>query len=186
MKNISRRNFMKGVAAASLAVATSAVLTGCKLPVGTEFKDEQTGFQPITQTVEFAEDETVTMTVNGYEYSKDSGILAISCKAVNDTKTHLSLDGGTDKGDVTVTAYFDAVTNVGGSGVSPMSGTFADNIAGKIIASNEYDIDGGDLEGKGYFTVDEKHKEWKTVTLVVDVVVDNSQTKKTARFVINR
>lgn len=186
MKKFFNRAFTKAIAVAAAASIATGVLAGCNVQGNVEKEEVEAGFQPITQSVEFAEDETVTMTVNGYEYNNASGILAISCKAINDTKTNLVLDGGTDKGDVTVIAYFDAVTNVGGAGEYPMpAGTFADNIAGKTIASNVNDSVGGVLEGNGYFKVSDDNKDWKTVTLVVTVMTDNAKSE-TATFVINR
>lgn len=182
-----KKFFKKSVAIVAATAIATMMLAGCNMKNGIEKDDAETGFQPITQSIEFAEDETVTMTVTGYEYDTASGILAINCKAVNDTATDLILNGSTSKGCVTVQAYFDAVTNVGSTGEYPMpAGTFADNIAGKTIASNVNDSVGGALEGKGYFKVPDDNKDWKTVTLVVTVMTEDYTKSETAKFVINR
>lgn len=187
MKNFIKRTFTKAIAVAVAASIATGVLAGCNVQGNVEKEEPETGFKPITQTVEFSDDETITMTVNGYEYNNASGILAISCKAINDTKTDLVLDGSTSKGCVTVQAYFDAVTNVGSDGEYPMpAGTFSDNIAGKTIDSNVNDTSGGVLEGNGYFKVPDDNKDWNTVTLVVKVMTEDYTKSETATFVINR
>lgn len=184
MKNISRRNFMKCAAAASLAVATSAVLTGCKLPVGTESKDEQTGFQPITQTVEIGH-ENFDLTVNGYEYDNDSKLLAVDVTAKNYTDQDVKFTTATStKGDAAVTAYADAVTALDDNALDKAGAVTGVSVWEKSVPKKTA-TSAGVVNGKLYFTVKSDYKNWNAVTMIVDVNVDGTNTE-TMKFVINR
>lgn len=61
--NISRRSFMKGAAAASLAVAASTMLTGCDMPdLGGIFGGTR------TKTIKLKDGKTVNIALTGYSY----------------------------------------------------------------------------------------------------------------------
>ena len=61
--NISRRSFMKGAAAASLAVAASTMLTGCDMPdLGGIFGGTR------TKTIKLKGGQTVNIALTGYSY----------------------------------------------------------------------------------------------------------------------
>lgn len=61
--NISRRSFMKGAAAASLAVAASTMLTGCDMPdLGGIFGGTR------TKTIKLKDGTTVNIALTGYSY----------------------------------------------------------------------------------------------------------------------
>ena len=61
--NISRRSFMKGAAAASLAVAASTMLTGCDMPdLGGIFGGTR------TKTIKLENGKTVNIALTGYSY----------------------------------------------------------------------------------------------------------------------
>lgn len=192
MKNISRRSFIKGVAVASLAVAASTVLTGCTLPVGTESKDEATGFQPVTQVTEINNEDFI-LSVTGYQYDNDSKVLAVNVTATNYSDKAVTITNTEPTTGVyaTALAYADAETNLddadlaqatfGKNGVSLWNKTVPEKVGASA----------GVATGSLYFNVGSEYKDWKAVTMTVSIA-DATDTEPATienadlTFVINR
>lgn len=81
--NISRRSFMKGAAAASLAVAASTMLTGCDMP---SF-DFGGIFGPRTKTITVADGETISIALTGYKVDSVCNEYLPEFKVVNNAKS---------------------------------------------------------------------------------------------------
>lgn len=81
--NISRRSFMKGAAAASLAVAASTMLTGCDMP---SF-DFGGIFGPRTKTITINNGETINIALTNYRVDSVCNDYLPEFKVVNNAKS---------------------------------------------------------------------------------------------------
>lgn len=184
MKNFIKRTFTKAIAVAAAATIATGVLAGCNVQGNVEKEDVETGFQPITQSVEI-DDETFSMTVNGYEYDNDSKLLTVNVTATNASDQAVTFANDTsNKGYALATAYADASTNLGnkplgGVGIASGMSLWGESVPAKTAASD------GVVNGNFYFKVDSENKNWKAVTMIVDVKVDDTNTEN-MKFVINR
>lgn len=84
--NISRRSFMKGAAAASLAVAASTMLTGCDMPdLGGIFGGTR------TKTIKLKNGKTVNIALTGYSYDSWFYQARTEFKVVNNLDNELTV-----------------------------------------------------------------------------------------------
>lgn len=84
--NISRRSFMKGAAAASLAVAASTMLTGCDMPdLGGIFGGTR------TKTIKLKDGSTVNIALTGYSYDSWFYQARTEFKVVNNLSGDLTI-----------------------------------------------------------------------------------------------
>lgn len=187
MKNFIKRTFTKAIAVAAAATIATGVLAGCNVQTDVEKEDVETGFQHITQSVEI-DNETFSMTVNGYEYDNDSKILTVNVTATNASDQEVTFaDDTSEKGNAVVTAYADAATQLDNEALT--GATFENNhmslwkksVPAKTAASD------GVVNGNFYFKVDSENKNWKAVTMIVEVSVDGTESNNEKfEFVINR
>ena len=88
--NISRRSFMKGAAAASLAVAASTMLTGCDMPdLGGIFGGTR------TKTIKLKNGKTVNIALTGYSYDSWFYQARTEFKIVNNLSDDLKISDST-------------------------------------------------------------------------------------------
>lgn len=88
--NISRRSFMKGAAAASLAVAASTMLTGCDMPdLGGIFGGTR------TKTIKLKDGKTVNIALTGYSYDSWFYQARTEFKIVNNLSGDLKISDST-------------------------------------------------------------------------------------------
>lgn len=183
MKNISRRNFMKGITALGTSAVATSILAGCGIhDMGVN--TPETGFQPIEDSVEI-DHENFKMTVNGYDYNNDSKILAVDVTAENYTDQPVTFGSAiADKGEAKVTAYADAQINLGQHSMTFVQGTTSTSLYEKTVAA-KVASSAGVVNGKMLFAVDSEYKDWKAITMIVRVKVDDTDVEN-MEFVINR
>lgn len=184
MKNISRRNFMKGIAALSASAVATSILAGCDIH-GMEVNTPETGFQSIEDSVEINH-ENFKMVVNGYEYDNDSKILAVDVTAENYTDQPVTFTSSTpsNKGDAKVIAYADAQTNLDKYTVTFVQGAMVTSLYGKTVPA-KVASSAGIVNGKMLFKVDSEYKDWKAITMIMNVKVNDTDIEN-MEFVINR
>lgn len=91
--NLSRRSFMKGAAAASLAVAASTMLTGCDMPdLGGIFGGTR------TKTIKLKDGQTVNIALTGYSYDGWFYQARTEFKVVNNLDSQLTVTDKTPSG----------------------------------------------------------------------------------------
>lgn len=91
--NFSRRSFMKGAAAASLAVAASTMLTGCDMPdLGGIFGGTR------TKTIKLKNGKTVNIALTGYSYDSWFYQARTEFKVVNNLDSELTVTDTTPSG----------------------------------------------------------------------------------------
>lgn len=96
--NISRRSFMKGAAAASLAVAASTMLTGCDLP-----KFDFGGiFGNRSKTITVADGKTINIALTDYKIDSICNEYLPEFKVVNNTDYALYVDKAAHYGAYTL------------------------------------------------------------------------------------
>lgn len=112
--NISRRSFMKGAAAASLAVAASTMLTGCDMP---SF-DFGGIFGNRTKTITVAEGETINIALTSYQVDSVCKEYVPEFKVVNNTQAAVKFakeKPSSGQSYYTVVATLDYVGTTGGN-----------------------------------------------------------------------
>ncbi len=155
--NISRRSFMKGAAAASLAVAASTMLTGCDMPdLGGIFGGTR------TKTIKLKDGQTVNIALTGYSYDSWFYQARTEFKIVNNLSGDLKISDSTSgiTGYTLVVGY----DSYGDNGVVTGFDKNADKsgLIGKTIAAD------GDVTDK--LTLNLKSKgEWSKVKLIFTV-----------------
>lgn len=153
--NISRRSFMKGAAAASLAVAASTMLTGCDMPdLGGIFGGTR------TKTIKLKDGKTVNIALTGYSYDSWFYQARTEFKIVNNLSGDLKISDSTSgiTGYTLVVGY----DSYGDNGVVTGFETSKSGLIGKTIAAD------GDLTDK--LTLNLKAKgEWSKVKLIFTV-----------------
>ena len=155
--NISRRSFMKGAAAASLAVAASTMLAGCDMPdLGGIFGGTR------TKTIKLKDGQTVNIALTGYSYDSWFYQARTEFKIVNNLSGDLKISDSTSgiTGYTLVVGY----DSYGDNGVVTGFDKNADKsgLIGKTIAAD------GDVTDK--LTLNLKSKgEWSKVKLIFTV-----------------
>lgn len=155
--NISRRSFMKGAAAASLAVAASTMLTGCDMPdLGGIFGGTR------TKTIKLKDGQTVNIALTGYSYDSWFYQARTEFKIVNNLSGDLKISDSTSgiTGYTLVVGY----DSYGDNGVVTGFDKNADKsgLIGKTINAD------GDVTDK--LTLNLKSKgEWSKVKLIFTV-----------------
>ena len=154
--NFSRRSFMKGAAAASLAVAASTMMTGCSMPNFSGL------FGSRSKTIKLKDGSTVNIALTGYSYDSWFYQARTEFKVVNNLS-----------GDLTITdtkpsaSGYSLYVEYGSYGEDGVVTGFDKNtdksgLIGKTIAAD------GDLTDK--LTLNLKAKgEWSKVKLIFTV-----------------
>ena len=154
--NFSRRSFMKGAAAASLAVAASTMLTGCDMPNFSGL------FGSRSKTIKLKDGSTVNIALTGYSYDSWFYQARTEFKIVNNLKTDLTVidDAKSNSGYALLVGY----DSYGDNGVVTGFDKNADKsgLIGQTIAAD------GDVTDK--LTLNLKSKgEWSKVKLIFTV-----------------
>lgn len=190
MKKFFNRAFTKAIAVAAAASIVTGVLAGCNVQPDVEKEDVETGFQPVTQSVEI-DNETFSMTVNGYEYDNNSKLLTVKVTATN-ASDHAVTINGSEGVTASVKAYADAITDLNqGKLKMTVNASNGLSIWNKTVPAKVGASDGV-VSGNLYFRVDSEYKNWKAVTMIVNVVDNASKNKADIsdsgklEFVINR
>lgn len=166
--NISRRSFMKGAAAASLAVAASTMLTGCDMPdLGGIFGGTR------TKTIKLKDGQTVNIALTGYSYDGWFYQARTEFKVVNNLDSQLAVTDETPSGSgYSLYVKYDAFGNQ-----NVVTGFDEDNSAliGKTIAAD------GDLTDKLTLNLNPKGK-WSEVKLIFTVYEGNTAASDPVEF----
>ena len=168
--NISRRSFMKGAAAASLAVAASTMLTGCDMPdLGGIFGGTR------TKTIKLKDGQTVNIALTGYSYDSWFYQARTEFKIVNNLSGDLKISDSTSgiTGYTLVVGY----DSYGDNGVVTGFDKNADKsgLIGKTIAAD------GDLTDKLTLNLNPKGK-WSEVKLIFTVYEGNTAASDPVEF----
>ncbi len=150
--NISRRSFMKGAAAASLAVAASTMLTGCDMPdLGGIFGGTR------TKTIKLKDGKTVNIALTGYSYDSWFYQARTEFKIVNNLSGDLKISDSTSG----ITGYT-LVVGYDSYGDNNVVTGFDNENSGLI---DKTIVDGEDLTEK--LTLNLKSKgEWSKIKLI--------------------
>lgn len=166
--NISRRSFMKGAAAASLAVAASTMLTGCDMPdLGGIFGGTR------TKTIKLKDGQTVNIALTGYSYDGWFYQARTEFKVVNNLDSQLTVTDKTPSGSgYSLYVKYDAFGNQ-----NVVTGFDEDNSAliGQTIAAD------GDLTDKLTLNLNSKGK-WSEVKLIFTVYKDSTAVSDPVEF----
>lgn len=166
--NISRRSFMKGAAAASLAVAASTMLTGCDMPdLGGIFGGTR------TKTIKLEDGQTVNIALTGYSYDGWFYQARTEFKVVNNLDSQLTVTDKTPSGSgYSLYVKYDAFGNQ-----NVVTGFDEDNSAliGQTIAAD------GDLTDKLTLNLNSKGK-WSEVKLIFTVYKDSTAVSDPVEF----
>lgn len=108
--NISRRSFMKGAAAASLAVAASTMLTGCDMP---SF-DFGGIFGGRSETIKLPGGETINIVLTGYGYDSWCSQARPEFKVVNNAGDTLQVAKTAQSSGYTLVPNVEYVGTTGG------------------------------------------------------------------------
>lgn len=166
--NISRRSFMKGAAAASLAVAASTMLTGCDMPdLGGIFGGTR------TKTIKLKDGQTVNIALTGYSYDGWFYQARTEFKVVNNLDSQLTVTDETPSGSgYSLYVKYDAFGNQ-----NVVTDFDEDNSAliGQTIAAD------GDLTDKLTLNLNPKGK-WSEVKLIFTVYKDSTAVSDPVEF----
>ena len=157
--NISRRSFMKGAAAASLAVAASTMLTGCDMPdLGGIFGGTR------TKTIKLKNGKTVNIALTGYSYDGWFYQARTEFKVVNNLDGELKVTDDEPTGIMSGYSLYVKYDSYGDNNVVTGFDKNADKsgLIGQTIAAD------GDVTDK--LTLNLKSKgEWSKVKLIFTV-----------------
>lgn len=128
--NISRRSFMKGAAAASLAVAASTMLTGCDMP---NF-DFGGIFGGRSETIKLDNGETINIVLTNYKVDNVCIEYLPEFKVVNNTKSSVKVATSAANQSYTLVPTFEYV---GTSGSGHYINTSKSTLLNKEIAKGE-------------------------------------------------
>lgn len=188
MKNISRRVFIKGMAVAAVATATSTVLAGCNTNMipdvdnGTDGDTNEDVTPGNTQTVTYtdqANDKKLTIKVSNVVKDELNERVYLYVEVLNELGKKITLGAAPKSADeygLTIpTSGSVEVKDADGMNIAE-SGTKVVNDATAATAgvnnlfksSTQYDVANGESL-KGIFVLDDIKKEWSNITVNLQV-----------------